>query len=398
MLKKLNDLSLVLDKGNSALLVLLDLSAAFDTIQHTKLIKRLHTTYGIEGCALKWFSSYLSDRSQVVGIAGNVSRPASLQYGVPQGSVLGPVLFTLYTAPVNIIIERHHLSYHKYADDVQLYVEYCPSSPASVELAVQRIQDCVAEISEWMAKNGLKLNGDKTELLNITTPHNLKKYGTLSITLDGTTIVPSTAVKNLGVHFDQHLTMSRQITAVVQSCNYHIRNIGKIRQFISEDVCKNAVQALVISRLDYCSSLYASLPQYEIDRLQRLQNRAARLITRTSISQHITPILHNLHWLPVDCRIVFRILVLVYRCFNKSSPTYLQELLQIYCPTRTLRSSSDGSLLVIPRNQRNIGKQAFSVSGPTLWNSIRIELRHAQSLSAFKRGLKTSLFRQHFTG
>ena len=96
------------------MLVLLDLSAAFDTIQHTKLIRRLQTSYGIEGNALRWFSSYLSERSQVVGIAGNVSRPASLQYGVPQGSVLGPVLFTLYTAPLNHIIERHLLSYHKY--------------------------------------------------------------------------------------------------------------------------------------------------------------------------------------------------------------------------------------------------------------------------------------------
>ena len=215
--------------------MLLDLSAAFDTLNHQQLLSALHS-YGISGTALKWFESYLSSRVQRVLIAGQTSEPFSIKYGVPQGSVLGPVLFSIFTKPLSQIIETFGVSYHKYADDIQLYVTYDPSGSHSIMSAKLRLENCISAISTWMTEFGLKLNHDKTELLNILSPHQLNQYGRQSIVVDGIIIQPSKEVKSLGVIFDEHLSMTGQVTAVVKCCNFHLRNIGRIRPFLTK-VC-----------------------------------------------------------------------------------------------------------------------------------------------------------------
>ncbi len=143
----------------------LDLSAAFDTIDHDILLDRLRTTFGIHQTALNWFSSYLSDRQISVKINSAVSKTVSLQFGVPQGSVLGPILFTLYTQPLSNFIHRHLFDYHKYADDTELQKAALLSD---FDKLVTDTESCVADVKEWMNKNKLKLNEDKTELLAVS--------------------------------------------------------------------------------------------------------------------------------------------------------------------------------------------------------------------------------------
>ena len=168
LLRVQNDLLRAVDTHGGAILVLLDLSAAFDTIDHHRLLHTLESSFGIQGKALDWFHSYLTGRTQTAHIKKSTSEPHELQYGVPQGSVLGPILFTIYTTPLGELIRRHGLTFHLYADDTQLYLTLKPSEPSSINNIIYQLENCIEDIRAWMKLNLLKLNDDKTEMLVIT--------------------------------------------------------------------------------------------------------------------------------------------------------------------------------------------------------------------------------------
>ena len=170
LLKVKTDVIQALENQEVACLILLDLSAAFDTIDHDILLSRLKSRFAVNGVALKWLGSYLTDRSQVVEIGvplsgGSRSEFASLKSGIPQGSILGPILFTTYTVPIGNICRRHHVEFHLYADDTQIYLSFRPSTPQSKHDCIARIEKCIDEIGTWMTQNLLKLNSNKTEFI-----------------------------------------------------------------------------------------------------------------------------------------------------------------------------------------------------------------------------------------
>ena len=212
-----NDILQAVDSRGGAILVLLDLSAAFDIIDHETLIRTLDIYCGIRGDPLKWFLSYLKCRVQSVQIGSTFSREQNLLFGVPQGSVLGPVLFTIYTTPLGRIIQRHGLTYHLYADDTQLYMAFKPSDVISKCDAISRIEACVADIRIWMNDNFLKLNDDKTELLIITTREELSKISDISIKVGDQSISPSDdPPRNLGVIFILHAVLMHTLLNCVE--------------------------------------------------------------------------------------------------------------------------------------------------------------------------------------
>ena len=173
----------------------------------------------------------------------------------------------------------------------------------------------------------------------------------------------------------------------------HIKTIGKIRHLLPQKTTEQLTHAFVTSRIDSCNSLRYGLPAALIHKLQRLQNTAARLVTRTRKYCHISPVLRELHWLPVEQRVVFKILLLTYRALHGMAPVYLQDLLVPYTPTRTVRSSSDGLLLSVPRTKcQRFGDRAFSVAAPRLWNNLPHNIRNTPTLNAFKTRLKSYLF------
>ena len=166
LLKIVNDLLAALDVSHISLLSLLDLSTAFDIIDHSILLSRLHHTFGISGTALSWFQTYLSDRTQVVSVNGASSTPAALNFGVPQGSVLGPILFVLYTHPISEIVSYHSLSHHNFSDDNQLYKS---GNITQLPEIIYSTQSCISDVKAWMTNNQLQLNSDKTEMILIAT-------------------------------------------------------------------------------------------------------------------------------------------------------------------------------------------------------------------------------------
>ena len=249
----------------------MDLSAAFDTTDHTILLDRLNVHYGISELALGWLKSYLSGRTHSVKVGNTLSHPAALQYGVSQGSVLGPILFSLYTNPISSIIHSHSsINHHFYADDTQLYIAL---TPTNFSHSIQKLKNCVSNIQNFMSANKLKLNPEKTEFILIGSQNNHKQLlPYFPINILGNQVSPAQSVRHLGVVFDSNFLFSDHVSQVIKSTRVHARDLHRIRTLLDLNTSVLLANALVSSRLDYCNSLFLSLTDFELRRLQLVQN------------------------------------------------------------------------------------------------------------------------------
>ena len=397
LLRIKNDILMNKNSQQLTLLVLLDLSAAFDTVDHSILLNRLHSDFGISGHAFSWFQSYLYQRSQSVSIHGHTSKSFEVKYGVPQGSCLGPLLFILYVSKLFTIMERHLPQVHAYADDTQLYIAFKPD-PEHAANAVAAMQACIVDIRRWMLTDRLIINDDKTEFLVIGTRQQLSKVNIDSLCVGNATVLPSSEAKNLSCWLDNQLKMVSHINKTCKAAFFYLFNIRRIRKFLSSENTQVLVNAFVTSRLDYCNSVLYGLPTTELQKLQRVQNAAARLICNVSRFDHISPTLKMLHWLPVKYRIDFKILLITYKAIHGLAPAYLSELITLKTVSRYSLRSSGEVLLQPPRIKtlRTLGDRSFTVAAPALWNNLPNAVRCAQSVQSFKDRLKTHLFRQAF--
>ncbi len=411
LLKVSNDILGAMDSQNVTLLIMLDLSAAFDTIDHGILLHRLSERLGIKDAALNWIKSYLSDRHQYVSVDGKSSKQTPLTTGVPQGSVLGPFLFVTYTTPIGDIVKQHGLKYHIYADDTQLYFSFSAGSKVTSDMAISKCVNCALEVRRWMLKNMLKVNMSKTEVIILGTWQQRAKLDLEHLHILDSDIAVSEKVKNLGVLLDSDMSMDKQISNVCRSANCHLRSVRAVSKYLPRDALKTAIHSSVTSRLDTANSLLAGICRCrktqdsvtcycKIQRLQVVQNNAARVIVNIWNSDHITPVIKNLHWLPIRERIQFKILTLVHKCLLGLAPPYLSELIKVYMPGKNLRSKDRGIVLKVPKTKLVTGgDRMYSTLGPILWNSLPAHLRRADiSHESFRKSLKTHMFKQAYGG
>ena len=308
-----NDIAQSIDSRRSVLLVLLDLSAAFDTINHNTLLRRL-SGYGLSGDVLAWLTSYLCNRTCIVRVKSGVSEVETITTGVPQGTVLGPLLFNAYIAPLTTLLQKHNIHHHLYADDTQLYITFPPTDHTQ---ALARMEACVQDAEAWLCDNGLVMNYNKSQAIVIRSSSLRTPTSLTRVNICGQLVDTSPVIRDLGFTIDNNLTMTSQVASVCRSAYYHLSRIAKIRDSVSTTVCKSLIHGLVTSRIDYGNAILFGISDRHLHRLEMVQRSAARIVMqiRRGDRQSMTTILRQLHWLPVRKRIEYKLLVLVHRAF-----------------------------------------------------------------------------------
>lgn len=242
------------------------------------------------------------------------------------------------------------------------------------------------------AADRLKLNMDKTECIVFGTKAQLSKLSFDTITVCNEIITSVPCVRNLGIHLDQELKMNMHVSAVVKSAYFQIRKLRSVNKFLSRKSMKALVQCFVISRLDYCNSLLYGISEELLDKLQKVQNAAARLVYGLRKYDHVTHILKELHWLPIRYRVEYKIALITFKTLRGDGPKYLNELLIPLRKGKGLRSESYDLLKVPKTKLKSGGDRSFSVAAPRIWNSLPNEIK-SYNVYKFKKSLKTHLFK-----
>ena len=261
-------------------------------------------------------------------------------------------------------------------------------------MSVSRLEKCITNIKQWSAANDLKLNEDKTEVIHITSRFR-SQLPLSNVNICDVSNKPVTSARNLGVIIQNDLQMNVFVSNICRSASFALYRIGQIRKCLDRKSTEILVHAFITCRLDQCNSLLYGLPDTQLSKLQRIQNSAARLVTLSRKHDHITPILYDLHWLPIKFRIMYKINLLTYKCLHGTAPIYLQELIHQYVPSRNLRSSCQ-SLLTSVKPSTRYGHRSFCVASAELWNNVPLHVKNSVTISQFKKSLKTYLFTKAF--
>ena len=351
------------------------------------MISILQKEIGIIGTALKWFGSFLKCRTQKTRCGHFSSDEIIIMFGVPQGSVLGPVLFNIYIRSIYNSVKLLGFSIFGYADDHQILKTFRPNNQHLV--LAEDISLCFHSIHNWMCQYFLQLNASKTKIIVFGPPDVLSNIKIMGTFLQHNTVIRFVStVKNLGFLMDSSMNMQKQIMNVKRMCFQTIRNISKIRSLLTYKNLKTIVNSLVVSCIDYCNVMYYGINQDLLTQLQRIQNAASKIVMGKFKYDHVENDLRILHWLPIRKRIIFKIALLVYKSLKGLAPCYIQDM---FCYV----SHGESFRLNIPTVKTKIGSRALSVIGPKVFNSLPKSIRNADTIEIFKRDLKTYLFNLH---
>ena len=325
LLKVQADILHDMEQQQVTLLVLIDLSAAFNTVNHPILFQCLEKQFGFHDSVLSWYKSYLSNRKQCIILNGMWSNIFHLPFRVPQGSCLGPVLFTQYASSLFSIFNKHSICAHTYANDHQLYTDFSPNQ-VSLNEAVTHMESCLQDVKSWMILNKLKMNISKTECILIGSYQQLAKINLTSILVGEHKITVLDDIWNLAAYFDKNLSMKTHVDTKCTAAFHQLYSLRRIRKYLSHQATESLIHAFIFSHIDYCNGLLNGASNHLINKLQRIQNMAARLVYKLPKSSHVTPLLINLHWLPVEYHIRYKILLYTFKAIHQSAPQYINDM------------------------------------------------------------------------
>ena len=394
LVKLMNDLLWSMENQEVTAIMAIDLSAAFDTVDHEILLKVLEINFGIGGNALKWFGTYLTPRYCKVNVGKSYSNVRDLPFSVPQGSCAGPVLYLAYASTMEKVVSES-IGVHGYADDHALRKSFRPIKPEDEQNAILDLEQNAMTIKAWMDANRLKMNSGKTEFVLFGSKANLSKCTSSILNVNGNAVERTNSIKYLGAILDEELKLRKHIIRKCQIAMSGLKRIKNIRDSLTKEAAEVLVLGIVISHLDYANGIFIGVHKCDLKGLQRVQNVAARLVLGPEAPESNRDCLKSLHWLPIELRIKFKILCLVFKAVHGESPLYMREMLTECQSVRSLRSNSMYKKLEIPIVKRQtFANRSFSVQGPKWWNAIPNFIKQSESYDIFKKKLKTYIFNE----
>ena len=371
-----------IDNQEISLLLLLDLSKAFDSVSHDILLSKCNH--------LKidqfWFNDYLCDRIQSVRIDSVISSSKTISYGVPQGSILGPILFLIYINDMSDVLNKYFLI--QYADDSQIVLA---NKITNIEALKSEGELALRDAKKYFQANGLNVNEGKTQcmfigsrqLISLIPPDFNIYFGNIAIS-------PLKSVKNLGVYMDQYLLYDIHINHISRKVNGILIFLNRIKDNFEKSARIIVVQSLVLSIINYCSKIWGMTTGQQLDRVQKLENFAAKVALGNGRKyDHATPFLKELNWLKIESKVTFDICVFTYKIVNKLLPDWIFPIPHVRNTTvRYTRQSDD---LFVPRRKTDIGARAITVTGPRAWNTLPRNIKDAGTIKTFKEKLKKYL-------
>ena len=385
-----------MEKQEITALTVIDLSAAFDMVDHQVLIEVLRNKFGIDGVALEWYKAYLYPRGCQVKVRDFILKVMDLPLSVPQASCSGANLYSAYASTLQGVIPEG-VDLHGFAYDHGYKNSIMAKSRDKEAVRIKELEECARNIKTWMDENRLKMNNGQTKFIMFGSSQHLQKCTTNTININREEIPKSDCIKYLGSWVDALLFFKTHMTKKCQTAMVNLVKICNIRRYLTENATKTLLVGLVLSHLDYTNAILAGLPECDINKMHRRENIAAKLATEARKHDTTTTALKKLHWLPLRGRIEHKLLTLVYKCLQGSALQHLRELIVEEKPRRDdLQSSNEYKHLHVTRSTRKtLAARSFSVKGPELWNKIPASIRKQKTLNTFKSNPKTYLFNKY---
>ena len=386
LVKVTDDIRKGMDTQQVTLLVLLDFSNAFGSVDFDIILATLRSL-NISPNAIDWFRSYLFGRRQRIQIHDSHSDWSPVVAGVPQGGVLSPLLFSVF---INTISQHISSLYHLYADDLQIYHQ---AKLPELPFAIKAINENLENIYTWSKSFGLRLNPIKTQLIIVGSAKLISKIDLFTlppVCLDGVIIPYSKSVKDLGIILDQNMSWDSQLCDVSRKMFASLGSLKRLRNFLPIPTKIALANTLLLPILDYADPCYLDLREEQLNKLERLQNVCIRFIFGLRKYDHISDFRKKLKWLPIRLRRNTHILHLLYCIlFNPTSPPYLKERFEFLGGSHPRRLRSDNSLVLkIPQHSSSFYSDSFTVTACRLWNALPLNVRNSKTFPTFKKRLK----------
>lgn len=361
----------------------LDIKKCFDTIDHNILLTKLEY-YGIINNEIQWFQSYLSNRQQIVRCNGKVSDVMSINIGVPQGSVLGPILFLIM---VNDISQHVHTgTANLYADDTLIYCE-----GNSVKEVNDRLQECINSVSDWYNGNNIILNASKSNTMLIASRFKLNKNTeSLKITLNNQILPMVSDFKYLGIEIDSNLHWTKHVNKLCKVLGYKLSQLSRLRNNVPSDILRKIYNSGIQPIIDYALTVWGTTINVNINRVQRLQNYAARIISRNFdyINTRGIDLVKFLGWMSVKQRFLYFQILLMFKCIHGHAPVYLLNNITLESEISNVNTRRHPLDLYIPIPVNEFHKKILFYRGAKAWNNLPGEIRNITNFNAFKNKLK----------